>query len=262
METNHIRPTELCKKCNCKISVNNIKKHFNICDGKPSCAVRKSNNLKVEIQSSYKNGDLLNWEEIQKFYDDKHTFKDVQIKYKLSSHKLADFIKKGFLKTRTSHETMRLRGTFNIPKMTQEMRDKVSRGMRKAVLEGRQKTPKPYASRLTIYYHTSWLNNLETLHGGWELKTAKYMDEQKIHWIKSKDHFTYIFNEHPHEYFPDFYLSEYDLYLEVKGPIQPKDLEKWKQFPKKLLVIDKTSINDLNNFFKQNIFSLKNTCNS
>ena len=121
--------------------------------------------------------------------------------------------------------------------------------MRKAVLEGRQKTPRPYGTYGTTICHVSWLGNEEVLHGGWELKVAKYMDERKINWSKSKEHFTYIFEEKEHEYFPDFYLKDYDLFIEVKGQTMPKDLEKWKQFPRKLQIIDNKSIKDLPQFF-------------
>jgi hypothetical protein len=253
METNHVRPTKLCTKCNCKISDNNIKKHFEKCNGKPSYAVRKSN--RIPINSNY-NNDLyksklenLNWEEIQAFYDDNHSFRDVQKKYNLPNNRLTKYIKEGFLKTRSSHETMKLRGTRQVPTMTSEMREKISKGMRKAVLEGRQKTPRPYGTYGTTIHHTSWLGNDEVLHGGWELKVAKYMDEHKIYWCKSKEHFTYIFEEREHEYFPDFYLKDYDLFIEVKGQVMPKDLEKWKQFPRKLLIIDQKTIKRLDEFF-------------
>jgi hypothetical protein len=253
MDTNHVRPTKLCTKCNCQISNNNIKIHFEKCNGKPSHAVRKSN--KLPINANYNNDlykaklESLNWEEIQAFYDDNHSFRDVQKKYNLPSNRLTRYIKEGYLKTRSAKETSKLRGTNKPPVMTPEMREKVSKGMRKAVLEGRQKTPRPYASRLVIYNHTSWLGNEEVLHGGWELKVAKYMDEHKIHWCKSKEHFTYIFEEREHEYFPDFYLKDYDLFIEVKGQVTTKDLEKWKQFPRKLLIIDQKSIKRLDEFF-------------
>lgn len=253
METNHVRPTKLCTKCNCQIANNNIKKHFEKCNGKPSYAVRKSN--KFPINTNY-NNDLckanlasLNWKEIQAYYNDNHSFRDVQKQYNLSSHRLARYVKEGYLKTRSSHETMKLRGTRKTPVMTPEMKEKVSKGMRKAVLEGRQKTPRPYGTYGTTIRHTSWLGSEEVLHGGWELKVAKYMDEHKIHWCKSKEHFTYIFEEREHEYFPDFYLKDYDLFIEVKGQIMTKDLEKWKQFPKKLLIIDQKTIKRLDEFF-------------
>lgn len=249
MTTNHVRPTKLCTKCNCQISNNNIKKHVERCSGKPSHAVRKSNNLHINKASRPKHDPNLNWQEIQKFYDDNHTFRDVQQKYNFSSHSLAKCIKLGLLKTRPSWETSRILGHYDNVKHTEETKDKISKGMRKAVLEGRQKTPRPYGTYGTTIRHTSWLGNEEVLHGGWELKVAKYMDEQKINWCKSKEHFTYLFEEKEHEYFPDFYLKDYDLFIEVKGQVMPKDLEKWKQFSRKLLVIDQKTIKNLSQFF-------------
>lgn len=249
MATNHIKPTKLCTKCNCQIGINNIKQHFEKCNGKPSHAVRKSNNLHINEVSKPKNYDDLDWKEIQKFYDDKHTFDEVCKEYKISIVGLSKCIKLGYLKTRSSAETIKLRGTRKTPTMTPEMREKVSKGMRKAVLEGRQRTPRPYGTYGTTIRHTSWLGNEEVLHGGWELKVAKYMDEHKIHYCKSKEHFTYVFEGQNHEYFPDFYLKDYDLFIEVKGRMKPNDLEKWKQFPKKLLIIDQKSIKRLDEFF-------------
>ena len=249
MATNHIRPTKLCLKCNCLIATSSIVKHTNSCNGKPSHAVKKSNNLHINEPSKSKDYQNLNWEEIQKFYDDNHTFKDVQLKYKFSAAALAKCVKSGLFKSRSAEETMRLRGTNKVPVMNQELKDKISKGMRKAVLEGRQKTPRPYGTYGTTIRHTSWLGNEEVLHGGWELKVAKYMDEQKINWCKSKEHFTYLFEEKEHEYFPDFYLKDYDLFIEVKGQVMPKDLEKWKQFSRKLLVIDQKTIKNLSQFF-------------
>ena len=249
METNHVRPTKLCTKCNCQIANNNIKIHFEKCNGIPSHAVRKSNNLHINEPSKLKHEENLNWEEIQKFYDDKHTFRDVQEKYNFSSNILAKYIKMGLLKTRSSWETSRIIGNYDNLKRSEETREKISKGMRKAVLEGRQRTPRPYGTYGTTIRHTSWLGNEEVLHGGWEFKVAKYMDEHKIHYCKSKEHFTYIFEGREHEYFPDFYLQAYDLFIEVKGQVMPKDLEKWKQFPKKLLIIDQKSIKRLEEFF-------------
>lgn len=253
METNHVRPTKLCTKCNCQISNNNIKKHLEICDGKPSHAVRKSNNL--TINKNYNNDVYranlasLNWEEIQAYYDDKHTYRDVQEKYNITSNRLARYIKEGFLKTRKGSETARLRGKFDNLKLPKSQKENISKGLSKAIVEGRIKYRSDGHRFFKIYHHTSWLGNEEVLHAGWELKVAKYMDEHKIHWCKSKEHFTYVFEGQNHEYFPDFYLKDYDLFIEVKGRMKPKDLEKWKQFPKKLLIIDQKTIKRLDEFF-------------
>ena len=250
MATNHIRPTKLCSKCNCLIATSSIVKHTNSCNGKPSHAVRKSNNLAIARTPIKKCAEDFNWKEIQEFYDNKHTFTDVQKKYNFTTSALAKYVKLGLLKTRSAVETARMRGKYDNLKRSEETKQKISEGMRRAVLEGRQRTPRPYGTYGTTIRHISWLGNDEVLHGGWELKVAKYMDEHKIHYCKSKEHFTYIFEEREHEYFPDFYLQDYDLYIEVKGQVMPKDLEKWKQFPKKLLIIDNKTVNKLDEFFQ------------
>jgi hypothetical protein len=253
MNTNHVRPTNLCTICNCLISNNNIKKHIAICNGKPSHAVRKSNKLKIyeNYNSDIYKANLasLNWKEIQAYYDDNHSYRDVQKQYNLSSHRLARYIKEGYLKTRSKTETARLRGKYDNLKLTKSQKEKISKGISKAIVEGKIKYRSDGHRLYKIYHHVSWLGNEEILHAGWELKVAKYMDEQKIHWCKSKEHFTYIFEGQNHEYFPDFYLKDFDVFIEVKGRTKPKDYEKWKQFPRKLLIIDKQTIKNLPQFF-------------
>lgn len=76
------------------------------------------------------------------------------------------------------------------------------------------------------------------LKGSWEEKVAIWLDSQNIVWEYESQKFSYIFENKTKLYFPDFYLPEQDLFLEVKGFITPKDNEKWSQFPKKLIVID------------------------
>lgn len=244
----------VCDKCNCNISNNNFKIHFEKCNRNPSSYIRKRNNLPICLSNkkTLSNNKNINWEEIQEYYNENHTYRDIQKKYKITSSAIAKAVKQGLLKTRTASESIALRGSLKTPKMTLEMREKISKGMRKAVLEGRQKTLSPYGSRIKIFHHISWLNNEEILHGNWERKVAEFMDNSKINWTKSKKSFTYIFESGEHEYFPDFYLLDYNLYIEVKGQITCKDLEKWKQFPEKLLILDKYNINKLNDFFYSN----------
>jgi transposase len=250
----------ICKQCNCPITSNNIKKHENICKGKPSWFVRKSNNLKIYYElSKRKNLEEIDWDQVQKYYDDNHSYREVQKTFDFSSQFLANAIKEGKLKTRTGSQTARLRGKFDNLKLSKSQKENISKGISKAISEGRIKYRSDGHRLYKIYHHISWLGNEEILHAGWELKVAKYMDEQKIHWCKSKDHFTYIFENQEHEYFPDFYLKEYDLFIEVKGRLMPKDSEKWKQFPKKLLIIDGKTIKKLNEFFSS--FTTKIPCN-
>jgi len=41
-----------------------------------------------------------------------------------------------------------------------------------------------------------------------------------------------------------------EIYIEVKGYQTPKDDAKWKQFPKKLLIVKKKEIENLNYWFE------------
>lgn len=73
--------------------------------------------------------------------------------------------------------------------------------------------------------------------GTWELKYAKYLDENSINWRRPTESFLYIFEGKSRRYTPDFYLIDDDLYIEIKGYETPKDRAKWEQFPLKLEVL-------------------------
>jgi hypothetical protein len=50
----------------------------------------------------------------------------------------------------------------------------------------------------------------------WEVKVAISLDENNIQWQRPKVGF--IWNDGGQKYFPDFYLPEYDVYLDPKNP--------------------------------------------
>ena len=70
-----------------------------------------------------------------------------------------------------------------------------------------------------------------------EFLFLKFLDRQKILWNKNKSYFKYKWQDKLHKYLPDFYLPEFDCYIEVKGYIIEKDIAKWTQFPYKLFVV-------------------------
>jgi hypothetical protein len=76
------------------------------------------------------------------------------------------------------------------------------------------------------------------LDSSWEFKMANELDKSGIKWKKAY-HF-WIGNRQ--SYTPDFYLPDYDLYLDPKGwknPEQMVRIEKWiKIYNKKFLIID------------------------
>lgn len=87
--------------------------------------------------------------------------------------------------------------------------------------------------------------NGTTLKGSWEVKTAKWLDLQNIRWTNECDSFEYKYKQKTHLYFPDFYLIDLDVFIEVKGYKVERDTYKWNSVPNKLIIIDKNSIHKL-----------------
>jgi hypothetical protein len=84
------------------------------------------------------------------------------------------------------------------------------------------------------------------LKGNWELKVAKLLDENNIKWTNIIEPFPYFWNNNWHLYFPDFYLPDFDVYIEVKGFQRERDLMKWKSV-NKLIILKKKEIELLSN---------------
>lgn len=80
--------------------------------------------------------------------------------------------------------------------------------------------------------------------GNWEVEFAKLLDKRNILWKYTEDKFDYLFNDSLHKYNPDFYLPEYNLYIEIKGYPTLKDFSKWK------------SITNLNIYFGDDLLKL------
>lgn len=77
--------------------------------------------------------------------------------------------------------------------------------------------------------------------GKWELEFYLYCKNNNIIIERSNEWFEYEWKG-TRKYFPDFYLTEKDLYIEVKGYETDRDRAKWSAFPKNLKVIRKEDI--------------------
>lgn len=76
--------------------------------------------------------------------------------------------------------------------------------------------------------------------------------ENHIECLRNYSGFDYIWNGEP-TYYPDFYLPEFDTYVEIKGYKTERDVAKWSHFPKKMIVLMKSEINLIQkNLFKIN----------
>ena len=125
---------------------------------------------------------------------------------------------------------------YNIPRRSPS--DKT----RLAYLEGRLKI-------------LSWPNNIKAkkyknyiLKSSWELKVAMFLDKCKIKWEYEPISIKYKATDGKfHSYFPDFYLTDLKIFIEVKGRYLENDILKFNALRKKskLIIIDKDNINNL-----------------
>lgn len=81
------------------------------------------------------------------------------------------------------------------------------------------------------------------LDSSWEESLAKRLDETGIEWIRPETPISYVTSDgKTHNYFPDFYLPDYNLYLDPKNPAavaaQKDKLYALKQVMNNLVVIE------------------------
>lgn len=125
---------------------------------------------------------------------------------------------------------------------SEETKQKISKGIRKAI----QEHPESYSSCNVNGRVKNVIYNGIKLDGKWELEVAKYLDKNNIQWERPSIGIEYEWNNKIHLYFPDFYLSDYNTYIEVKGLIRERDYAKWKNI-NNLIVIKAKEINDIRN---------------
>jgi hypothetical protein len=143
-----------------------------------------------------------------------------------------------------------------IPQMSEENKRKLREASKNKTPE--QRKAQALKSSQTIKnkvakgeWHTSLAKRMHydykgiDLHGKWELKYATWLDSQNIKWIRCKESFEYNFENKVRHYTPDFYLTDSDTYIEIKGFKTEKDDAKWKQFSKKLIVLTKAELKEL-----------------
>lgn len=75
----------------------------------------------------------------------------------------------------------------------------------------------------------------------WELAFVIYNLEHGIKFERNKQGFEYVFNGEKHKFYPDFILED-GTYVEIKGYMSDKNIEKIDSFSKKIVVLDKNKI--------------------
>lgn len=118
----------------------------------------------------------------------------------------------------------------------EENRKKHSVAMKKAV----EKHPESYTSSNRGRTKQIIFEGIK-FQGKWELKFYIFCRANNVNIVRSNEWFDYEWNG-TRKYFPDFYLPDLQMYVEVKGYETERDKAKWSSFPKKLLVIRKEDI--------------------
>jgi hypothetical protein len=216
-----------CKFCNkeCK-NENSLRNHERLCKLNPKHQTIKSNfilyNEKLKSGIVVKNN------------------KNQHVKAKLEGRKIiiSDETRKKLSKSNKGN------------KLNEEQRLKHKEAMKNAVL----KNPESYtASNVSGRTPIIEYNGFK-LKGTWELEVAKWLDKNNIKWTNKIKPFEYEWENSLHFYFPDFYLIEFNRYIEVKGFERERDRCKWRVV-KDLIVIKKEEIKKIkNNEYKLNLY--------
>lgn len=244
-----------CSCLNCKeiISTNNIGKHYDRCLIKGGKFTSRKFEIPLSLccqycQSLRKNSNSLRQHEIRcnknsnKIHIKGNTKKDLN---RVGSNQFTKAKRLGLPRPILSKEsiiksieTRRKNGTLN---RTDIQKKRLSIAMKKAV----ENHPESYTSSNRGRAKQIIYDNIKFT-GQWEVDFYKWAKSQKLNPSRPKNGFKYIWNGE-RTYFPDFYLSSLNVYVEVKGYETDRDRAKWNSFTQILCIVKKNEIKEIRN---------------
>lgn len=133
---------------------------------------------------------------------------------------------------------------------TEEKRKEHSLRMKEIVLKNSSSYTKNSVSGRVKLYEVNSSSGLTKVKGTWELKVATWLNNNNVKWTNEiKKPFEYFWNDRIHFYYPDFFLVDYNLFIEVKGYETERDRLKWLSC-ENLIILKKEEISDLDRFLK------------
>lgn len=124
-----------------------------------------------------------------------------------------------------------------------EQKFEFSEKLRNIINERYENGWSPKAGRCKKIEYNSPIAGIVKLDGTWELETAKILDALEVRWKRNTQRFKYInLDGKESHYTPDFWIEDWDTFLEVKGYETPLDRCKWEQFTNNLIVWRKEDI--------------------
>lgn len=191
----------ICKKCGFEIKAS-ISNHVKACDGR---GPRRKRSKIGSGRGGWNKGKTL---------EETHPETHSEIRKKLSENH------KGGGRASTSEGEL-------------ERRRKLSNIINERYANGWQ----PTCGRAKKYKFNSKFAGEVILDGTWELKVAIYLDLNNIKWRRPSERFDYIKpSGKKGKYKPDFWIEDWNSYLEIKGYKTDLDDAKWSQFKDSLMV--------------------------
>ena len=193
----------------------------------------KRNHLRWCGMSTYTQYRDMNWEEVQKYYDAGFSFEECKKKFNCTFFTLSNAVKRGDFKKRTRSENSKLIvRRYGPNKLTDEQKEK----LRQIALN----SPHRRLKKKTFKYKGILLDST------WELELAQLLDSLDIKWLRPTPIKWVDNNNVLHNYFPDFYLPDYDVYLDPKNPyaavVQSAKLNCLKEQYKNIIFLTKEQI--------------------
>lgn len=210
-----------CSICGFEISNNNLKKHQSSCVRGPRRILRLENSIKgsIECRKKISRG-------VKKSLEN-----HPEIKIKISE------------KVKLAYKEKRISGKGRNKEVEEKRKEKIREKINKRYLEGWESKP---GKCKKIDYESPIAGKIK-VDGTWELKVAQYLDSIGVNWSRNKKRFDYIrSNGKCSTYCPDFYIKEWESYLEVKGYETDLDRCKWSQFKEPLMIWKKRELKELN----------------
>ena len=137
--------------------------------------------------------------------------------------------------------------TFLGKKHTEESKKKLSDKINERYTNGWECV----AGRCKKYSYSSPIAGEIKVDGSWELIFCRYADASGLTWTRNTKRFGYIKPDGKSStYLPDFFVEEWNCYVEVKGYETDLDKAKWDQFPEKLKILRRKEIGELDEWLK------------
>lgn len=249
------RNTKKCLKCGREISLSNYKKHYDSCGKKNMVNKHKILNENWNIGENQYECPICNKIFSKMGIIQHYRFTHLKEKHPKTGKKGENcwsLAKKRGVKHVLSEKQKKY---FESDKMHQHLRNvgndwwknpESLKKFKKSIRLAIEKNPEAYSTS-NVCGRTKIIEyNGFKLNGTWELDVAKWLDEEKIKWTNKIEGFKYFWHDDYHTYFPDFYLTQYDVYLEVKGYERERDRCKWDVIDN-LIILKKNEIKKIRN---------------